>query len=174
MSRIDNRVVVKPTVDQELDELKRKFDGIEDLLSEVARRIAIDLPQIYSDRINAIYFPQLGYLILVALDEATGDPCCIGEDWDYQFRSDTYAYFKSPEVRELDQTFGDMYGMICGMVCYCVEKSSPLIFLDREIEIVHALQVDILKFSELLITCCKWTAELDWLIMIMLTSNTGI
>ncbi|KAK9428498.1 muts domain V-domain-containing protein [Lipomyces doorenjongii] len=148
MSRIDNRVVVKPTVDQELDELKRRFDGIEDLLSEVARRIAIDLPKIYSDRINAIYFPQLGYLILVALDEATGDPCCIGEDWDYQFRSDTYAYFKSPEVRELDQTFGDMYGMIC----------------DREIEIVHALQVDILKYSELLTTCCKWTAELDCLL----------
>ncbi|KAK9384476.1 muts domain V-domain-containing protein [Lipomyces mesembrius] len=158
MSRIDNRVVVKPTVDQQLDELKRNFDGIEDLLSEVARRIAIDLPKIYSDRINAIYFPQLGYLILVALDESTGDPCCIGEDWDYQFRSDTYAYFKSPEVRELDQTFGDMYGMIC----------------DREIEIVHALQVDILKYTELLTTCCKWTAELDWLIIILAYVIYGI
>ncbi|KAK9323444.1 muts domain V-domain-containing protein [Lipomyces orientalis] len=148
MSRIDNRIVVKPTVDRELDELKRNFDGIEDLLSAVARRVTIDLPEIYSDRVNAIYFPQLGYLILVALDEATGDPCCIGEDWDYQFRSDTHAYFKSPEVRELDDTFGDMYGMIC----------------DREIEIVHALQVDTLKYSELLVNCCKWTAELDCLL----------
>ncbi|KAK9243679.1 DNA mismatch repair protein MutS [Lipomyces tetrasporus] len=151
MSRIDNRIVVKPTVDRELDELKRNFDGIEDLLSAVARRVTIDLPEIYSDRVNAIYFPQLGYLILVALDEANGDPCCIGEDWDYQFRSDTHAYFKSPEVRELDDTFGDMYGMIC----------------DREIEIVHSLQVDILKYSELLVTCCRWTAELDWSVMII-------
>ena len=55
------------------------------------------------------------------------------------------VYFKSIETREMDDHFGDVYGMIS----------------DREIEISHELAQYVLQYEELLMSCSDLCGELD-------------
>jgi DNA mismatch repair protein MSH5 len=55
------------------------------------------------------------------------------------------AYFKTSEMREMDDHFGDVYGIIS----------------DREIEISHELAQYVLQYEELLTTCSDVCGELD-------------
>lgn len=54
-------------------------------------------------------------------------------------------YFKTSEMREMDDHFGDVYGIIS----------------DREIEISHELAQYVLQYEELLTTCSDVCGELD-------------
>ncbi|TKA64558.1 hypothetical protein B0A49_08259, partial [Cryomyces minteri] len=67
-----HRTVVKTGVDEELDNMKRTYDGIDNLLSEVARHIAEGVPSDLRSDLNVIYFPQIGFLVAMMLDEETG------------------------------------------------------------------------------------------------------
>ena len=49
--------------------------------------------------------------------------------WEIIFSTDSHIYLKSEEMREMDNQFGDIYGVIC----------------DHEIEIVQSLQEEILN-----------------------------
>ena len=60
-----------------------------------------------------------------------------------QFREQ--VYFKSNETREMDDHFGDIYGIIS----------------DREIEISHELAQYVLQHEELLTCCSDICGELD-------------
>jgi len=124
---VQHRVVVKTGVDEKLDEMKRAYDGIESMLAEVARGIGSHLPENVRASVNVIFFPQLGYLIVVPAVPKTPSatvtnsteneevrPVFVGEDWEYQFCTATSWYYKSPQMREMDDYFGDMYGIICG------------------------------------------------------------
>ncbi|KAK7203463.1 mismatch repair protein 5 [Myxozyma melibiosi] len=148
MSAVENRVVVTSGIDENLDCLKSQYDAIEELLRETAINLSRDLPDVYGDAVDAAYVPQIGFLVKIDLGADTGEPVYFGDDWELQFKTDQHAFFKSADVRELDENYGDLYTLIC----------------DIEIEIVHALQVDVLKYSDLLTTCCKLTAELDCLV----------
>ena len=55
------------------------------------------------------------------------------------------AYFKTAEVREMDDHFGDVYGIIS----------------DREIEISHELAQFVLQYEELFTSCSDVCGELD-------------
>lgn len=55
------------------------------------------------------------------------------------------AYFKNSEMREMDDHFGDLYGIIS----------------DREIEISHELAQFVLEYEELLTTASDICGELD-------------
>jgi DNA mismatch repair protein MSH5 len=55
------------------------------------------------------------------------------------------VYFKTSEMREMDDHFGDVYGIIS----------------DREIEISHELAQYVLQYEELLTTCSDVCGELD-------------
>jgi DNA mismatch repair protein MSH5 len=55
------------------------------------------------------------------------------------------VYFKTSEMREMDDHFGDVYGIIS----------------DREIEISHELAQYVLQFEQLLTTCSDVCGELD-------------
>lgn len=59
--------------------------------------------------------------------------------------SSVQVYFKTSEMRELDDHFGDVYGIIS----------------DREIEISHELAQYVLQYEELLTTCSDVCGELD-------------
>ncbi|KAI9827443.1 MAG: MutS protein msh5 [Thelocarpon impressellum] len=67
-----------------------------------------------------IYFPQIGHLIAVSLVPRTGRPLYKGAGdaksvWERKFSTEERAYFKSNEMREMDEHFGDVPGMICGI-----------------------------------------------------------
>ncbi|KAK3061689.1 hypothetical protein LTR53_019688, partial [Teratosphaeriaceae sp. CCFEE 6253] len=71
-SKDQGHTVVKPGVDDELDEAKRTYDGIEDLLSHIANNVAEHVPAELNSMVSVMFFPQIGFLICIRLDEETG------------------------------------------------------------------------------------------------------
>lgn len=116
-----HRTVVLQGVDAELDNMKHTYDGMDDLLSQVARRLSQELPEWAAQYIeNCIFFPQLGFLTVVSLDPTTGTGRYEGEGvdndiWEKKFVSNDMGYYKNKFMREMDEFFGDLYGMISGM-----------------------------------------------------------
>lgn len=115
-----HRTVVNPGVDPELDTMKRTYDGIEDLLNQTSQTIAADVPEEYGLDLNVIFFPQIGFLISMPINPVTGRANYEGggaEDrqWERIFSTGARVYYKDFRMRELDDTLGDMYAIICGM-----------------------------------------------------------
>lgn len=115
------RTAVLQGVDRGLDDIKRTYDGMDHLLTRVAIELSKDLPEWASQYVeNCIFFPQLGFLTVVPLDPATGKGRYEGEGiendiWEKMFVSNDLGYYKNMRMKEMDEYFGDMYGMICGM-----------------------------------------------------------
>ncbi|KAF8420824.1 DNA mismatch repair protein MutS [Tirmania nivea] len=143
-----HRVVVKPNIDERLDNLRRTYSGLDSLLCDAARQVAADLPEDVAAILNVVYFPQLGYLIVISADPQTGESNYVGDGWEFQFSTATSFYYKNPQMREMDEYLGDMYGLIC----------------DREIELVYELQVEVLKHEDVLIASSHVLSELDCLL----------
>lgn len=111
------RTVVNAGVDEELDEMKQRYDGLEDLLGRVAEIIKSETPPEAMVDINAVYMPQIGFLISVNLDPETGMSVWDGDPdkpWEKMFVTEDKAYYKTQQVSEMDDYFGDIYGKICG------------------------------------------------------------
>jgi DNA mismatch repair protein MSH5 len=115
-----HRTAVLQGVDLELDTIKRTYDGMDSLLTDVATQLSNDLPEWASQYIEScIFFPQLGFLTVVPLDLETGRGRYEGEGllddvWERMFASNNMGYYKNRRMKEMDDYFGDMYGMICG------------------------------------------------------------
>ena len=120
-----HRTVVNTGVSDDLDNVKRTYDGIEDLLNLVTQEIAATIPVVYNLDLNVIFFPQIGFLIATRLNPDTGRGDWEGgetEDqrWDRIFSTATTIYYKDLRMRELDERLGDMYAVICGtLLIYC-------------------------------------------------------
>jgi DNA mismatch repair protein MSH5 len=144
-SKLSDRIVVCRNVDIELDKLKDSYGQIEDILSDAAAKISKALPQV-SHPINVMYFPQLGYLIVFEREhQDKSTPMVEKGEWEIIFSTDSHIYFKCEEMREMDNQFGDIYGVIC----------------DYEIEIVQSLQEEILKSSSKLLAASHLCAQID-------------
>lgn len=114
-----HRTVIKSGVDDELDAMKRTYDGMEDLLNRTSQDIAATIPAVYSLDLNVIFFPQIGFLISIPLNPDTGRGDYEGgerEDqrWTRIFSTGNWVYYKDSRMKELDDTFGDIYSVICG------------------------------------------------------------
>ena len=114
-----HRTVVKTGVSNELDDMKRTYDGIEDLLNLTSREIAATIPEAYDLEVNVIFFPQIGFLITIPKNPDTGRGDWEGgeaEDqrWDRIFSTAERVYYKDFRMRGLDERLGDMYAVICG------------------------------------------------------------
>ncbi|GAB7348558.1 hypothetical protein MBLNU459_g6949t1 [Dothideomycetes sp. NU459] len=145
------RTVVQAGIDMDLDELKRTYEGLEDLLSQVAQDVAQRVPAELDANINVIFFPQIGFLIVIRIDPETGCGVYEGNEedpWEKMFTTEEYAYYKNANVTEMDDYWGDIYGRIC----------------DREIEIIHDLAERILEYEEILTTISDICGELDSLL----------
>ncbi|KAM3071187.1 hypothetical protein ACMFMF_007662 [Clarireedia jacksonii] len=152
------RITVMQGIDPELDGMKRTYDGMESLLTEVQRKMSQDLPEWARQYVeNCIYFPQLGFLTVVQLDSETGmgkyeGEGIEGDEWLRMFVSEEKGYYKNKMMRDMDVYIGDMYSMIT----------------DREIEIIHDLTVHVLEHEKLLITVSDLFGELDSLVALAL------
>ena len=147
-----HRTVVLAGVDPELDRMKQTYDGIEDLLNKTSRAIAATVPATFSLDLNVIFFPQIGFLISMPVNIETGKAEYEGGNgdgrWDLIFSTAPRAYYKDYRMRELDETLGDMYAVIC----------------DREIEIVHDLGQRVLQREVMLNEASDLCGELDSLL----------
>lgn len=117
-----HRTVVRTNVDDELDEMRRVYDGLDDLLSQASRAIADPLPLDYGRDLNCVYVPQIGFLISIPIDPTTGRPQYEGgvdedngEPWRVIYSSDGRVYFKDSRMSQLDEAIGDISVRISGM-----------------------------------------------------------
>ncbi|WWD22617.1 hypothetical protein CI109_107110 [Kwoniella shandongensis] len=142
-SKIENRVTIRPGVDAELDAWREEYAGLEAILDHVARIICTQIPLGISRRVNVVYFPQLGYLAVVQAD-SEGPPSIPG--WEPKFRTGDKFYYKTKEMTNLDEHYGDLHIMI----------------VERQIQIVESL-ITWLQAVELdLLLTIDVIAELDW------------
>lgn len=95
--------------------MKDQYDGLNSLLKHVAIDIATMIPEELEIDVNVIYFPQLGFIIAIPLNDR-GETAYSGSDesWELVFITENRAYFKDFHMRELDRKLGDIYGLICG------------------------------------------------------------
>ncbi|KAI1763423.1 muts domain V-domain-containing protein [Hypoxylon sp. FL1150] len=154
------RTAVKHGVDPNLDDLKRRYDGMEDLLTNTIARIRNELPEWARNYVqNCIFFPQLGFLTVVSANPETGKGNYDGEGlndvWARMFATDGCVYYKNRQMNEMDELFGDAYCMI----------------IDREIEIIHELAVKVLSHQEAIITASDVLGELDSIIALAIRSG---
>ncbi|KAI1094799.1 muts domain V-domain-containing protein [Rostrohypoxylon terebratum] len=144
------RTAVRHSVDANLDELKRSYDGMEHFLTTVIAKLRAELPEWARKYVqNCIFFPQLGFLTVVSLNPETGKGNYDGEGlsdiWERMFVAEGCVYYKNRQMREMDEHFGDAYCMI----------------IDREIEIIHELAVKILAQKEAIVVASDALGELD-------------
>ncbi|KAF8517335.1 muts domain V-domain-containing protein [Gautieria morchelliformis] len=168
------RVCVRPHVDKELDEWKRIFHGLDSVLSRVAAQLGGTVPPNYAESLNVVYFPQLGFLICVPLreewknEDGTHVPEPPNDEFIFQVRYKAislYAQLIQPvssfvqrraltsnrqkcKHKDLDHHIGDLYPAI----------------VDREIEIIQALEERVLMNDEVVLATCDACAELDCLL----------
>lgn len=147
-SQEQRRTIIQAGVDENLDEAKRAYDGIENLLSQAAEHVANKVPANLDSKVNVIFFPQIGFLISIRLSELTGTGVFEGTDqdpWEKMFSTEANAYYKSNLMIQLDQEFGDVYAHVC----------------DKEIEIVQQLGERVLEYEDLLNMVSDVAGELD-------------
>ncbi|KAH7388768.1 muts domain V-domain-containing protein [Pyrenochaeta sp. MPI-SDFR-AT-0127] len=144
----ESRTVILPNIDEELDHMKRTLDGLESFLNSVAGKLSERMPSGLRETLNVIYFPQIGFLATVPIDPVTEAVVYDGnleDPWERMFSTEEQVYFKTSEMREMDDHFGDIYGIIS----------------DREIEISHELAQHVLQYEVLLTSCSDLCGELD-------------
>jgi DNA mismatch repair protein MSH5 len=122
-SEISQRTAVLEHVSPQLDELKRKYNGLENFLDEVANHLKTVVPEWAKQYIlNCIFYPQLGFLTVININPQTGMSNYEGEGlegdpWEQMFAIEGKIYYKNGYMREMDKEIGDLYCMICGKLC---------------------------------------------------------
>lgn len=170
-SKSRQRSSVKAGVDAQLDNLKRRYDGMGSFLTEVVNRVNQTLPEWACQYIRScIFLPQLGFLMVVELDPRTGHGKYEGEgtgsdQWEMLFAAEGAVCYKNGFMRELDDQYGDMYCEIGGEYKHTVPKTGDDLAListvDREVEIIHDLATRILKGEKALTMASDVCGEFD-------------
>lgn len=85
-STLLQRVCVRPHIDEDLDNRKHLYNGVDAVLSKVAEGISPTVPQDYATSLNVVYFPQLGFLVCVPMLEEwkSGDGIEVLDGWTFQ------------------------------------------------------------------------------------------
>ncbi|KAF5663963.1 dna mismatch repair msh5 [Fusarium heterosporum] len=157
-SKARHRSSVKTGVDPQLDELKRRYDGMDSFLTEVANHINQELPEWARKYVRScIFLPQIGFLTVVEPNPSTGNGQYEGEGtaartWEKLFIADGAVCYKNSYMRELDKEYGDMYCQIG----------------DREVEIIHGLADKILEREEPLLSASDVCGEFDAILALAL------
>ncbi|CAM1507372.1 Fc.00g070130.m01.CDS01 [Cosmosporella sp. VM-42] len=150
-SKSRHRSSVRAGVDPQLDELKRRYDGIESFLTEVVNQMNRELPEWACQYIRScIFLPQLGFLTVVEPNTETENGRYEEEGtssgaWEKLFTADGAVCYKNKYMRELDEEYGDMYCQIG----------------DREVEIIHDLTSRILEYEPALVQASDLCGEFD-------------
>ncbi|PPR05412.1 hypothetical protein CVT24_008026 [Panaeolus cyanescens] len=137
----NDRVCVRPGIDEDLDNRKHVYHGIDSILSNVAQQISETVPPHFAVSLNVVYFPQLGYLISVPMMEEWRNEEGIQPlpGWSFQFASDAHVYFKSEQMQDLDTHIGDLHSTI----------------IDRELELIQVLLEDLVACENDINKACE-------------------
>lgn len=121
-SKNRRRTSVKAGVDRNLDERKRLYAGMDDLLKIFINEVKTKLPE-WAHRyiLSCTYYPQIGFVTEVETDPVTGNGRYEGEGaeggpWEKHFSANGSAYYKNDDMRRVDEEIGDMLGQIGGKI----------------------------------------------------------
>lgn len=160
--------MVKRGIDEDLDEKKRLYDGLNDLLRTIGLELAREIPEGYPSDLNVVYLPQIGFLVAMPKDEEAGTALWEGDNddrWERMFSSEEVVYYKTAKMKDMDDYFGDLRSDICGMSSFIRRfVHFNLLFKDREIEIIHGLAQRILEYQRMLSEASDLCGKLDCLI----------
>ncbi|RLV89538.1 MutS protein 5 [Spathaspora sp. JA1] len=143
-SEEDGKVRINNGIDQELDNLRLVYNDLDRILQDTAKIVS---ERYSNEQINAVYIPQLGFLISKDEDINLVGESLVPTEWQEVFRTTTNVYYKTDEVVNLDSQYGDIYELIC----------------DREIEIIHQLQERLLEYEEMIVKISSSAITLDCL-----------
>lgn len=146
-SEAQGRIVVCSKVNPDLDRVRQQYHGLPDFLSQIAHRIADGVSNPHIRRINAVYMPQLGFLVTVPLPETGGAETLHQDGFDLQFTTAKMAYFKEPLTQALDEEIGDVYADM----------------IDQEVEVVRVLVQRLAPYQCLVMHYGRWASEMDCL-----------
>lgn len=173
-SRARTRAEVANGVSIELDNLRRKQDGVESLLTRVSTELVQRAPPGVRMHIRScIFFPQLGFLVQITVDPTTTkgryESCGhTGLAWKHAFSTSEHAYYKTTELAELDKLFGDYLGDISRKFGFEHAGQCHLIRSGKQIEILHGLASSVLQREHYLVAASDAFGELDSLIALAL------
>jgi DNA mismatch repair protein MSH5 len=121
------------------------------------------------DDVNAVYFPQLGHLaVLTDRNMSIEIPAHL--EWDlrvsyrryrlswYQFTTGDQQYFKTPEMKNMDDHFGDIHTKIIGMFRITAHGW----WRDKEIEYADRMAEAVKQVEGTINGAVEAVAELDW------------
>ncbi|EXK89013.1 DNA mismatch repair protein MSH5 [Fusarium oxysporum f. sp. raphani 54005] len=160
-SKARHRSSVRTGIDPQLDELKRRYDGMDSFLTEVVNQLNRELPQWARKHVRScIFLPQIGFLTVVESNRLTGNGQYEGEGtavgaWEKLFTADGAVCYKNSYMRELDEEYGDMYCQIG----------------DREVEIIHGLAGKVLEHEEPLLLASDMCGEFDAILALALCAE---
>lgn len=108
----------------------------------MALMIYPQVPPGISFSVNVVYLPQLGYLAVIQAD-ADEPPEIPG--WESRFHTEDRYYYKTAEMEDLDDHFGDLYTLMIG----------------KEIEIIQRLVEHLKGYETSILRTADAIAELD-------------
>ncbi|ORE09067.1 hypothetical protein BCV72DRAFT_333979 [Rhizopus microsporus var. microsporus] len=161
-SKHESRNIIKEKLDAELDFLKSRYENMDACLLEAAQEIGSNLPHEIKAALNVVYFPQLGYLIVLPkyrCSSESGNQCnhsqstaisddpylCLSE-FELQFTTADSLYYKNERTK--DRTIGDIHSMIT----------------DKEIEIIQGLSERVLEHTKQFSDIADILSSLDCLV----------
>ncbi|KAK8778906.1 hypothetical protein V5799_019755 [Amblyomma americanum] len=109
-SQVAERFVVNRGIDSTLDEKKRIYNGLPDLLTRIAYGELEKLDPEVTD-CQVVYLPQIGYLLTIAHDAPGTDQPGL----QFVFTCDNKSYYKTGTMKTLDGLLGDTLYEIIGM-----------------------------------------------------------
>ncbi|KAH9515439.1 MutS protein msh5 [Bulinus truncatus] len=147
-SKMHKRLVVLPNVDDELDDKKRTYNGLSDLLNKMSyeelKSLRVDI-----EKCCVSYLPQVGFLLVIEMPEGkTENDDHTIEGLEFKFCSDNLVFYKTPKMTELDNILGDALVSI----------------IDMEIKIIYNLQLIILEQTQVILDVLDKIADLDCLL----------
>lgn len=164
-SAISGRMVVAEGFSEEIDEMKRSYNALDEFLTAVGveenERMLQDGNELHLNSLYFTYNPQIGYLVVLTENDCDriGIECLEMHGMSFIFRSSEHEYhFKTERCRQLDDELGDIHGAIVDLEAkafrYLESKilsSSTAIYnvfsLVRELDCLQALACSATEYT---------------------------
>ena len=148
-SEIKTSVVIRRGFHLQLDEMKDQYETLEDTLEDVGTEIQRRHPEL---DLSVVFVPQVGFLVALDKSLIISNAIELPRDFSHIFIQDDEVFFKTMEMRELDDNIGDLHGLIKDTECMIVTDLEEAL-LDSEMELRESFkalsELDcILSFAE--------------------------
>ncbi|KAF0974817.1 hypothetical protein FDP41_006291 [Naegleria fowleri] len=155
-SRTQNRLVIMSGVNSELDNRRQTYESLDTFLDLVAQQESGSLPQDFPFSFKAVYYPQLGFLLVVdKTPEANNFENFEDHGLRFHFASDRSLYFKNATMDELDSEVGDIHHLI----------------IEQETSIAVKLEKYVLQFQDQINKLNDVCAKLDCILSLTVCST---